>query len=150
MIPEFCYTLYSEHATGLRPSPPLQGCLQVWFEGVRHWSKTWEPVASDRASWRGTVKQGLYSKEVKRSIIQLGKRKDSSTRKEQTEFQPPMTSFTCNIWNKDCHSRIGLHHHSRWCSINQRPHGAYPLSLKVRRLKITIRQLARVHGITKM
>ena len=71
---------------------------------------TWECQAEDRSAWRVAVRQGTTCAEAERNETAAQKR----ARRKQSSQQP--SAFKCPNCGRDCHSRIGLHSHSRWCS----------------------------------
>ena len=73
---------------------------------------TWESQADDRQAWRLAVKQGTAGKESRRIEHAVNKRAKRKQRSEQPQ-QP--SAYTCSRCDRDCHSRIGLHSHSRRC-----------------------------------
>ena len=75
-------------------------------------SNSWESIADDRPSWRQTVKQGAKFAEEALTTPALDKR---SRRKERGKYPQLPTPFSCTKCGRDCHSRVGLHSHSRKC-----------------------------------
>ena len=75
-------------------------------------SNSWESIADDRPSWRQTVKQGAKFAEEALTTAALDKR---SRRKERGKYPQQPTPFSCTRCARDCHSRVGLHSHSRKC-----------------------------------
>ena len=75
-------------------------------------SNSWESIADDRPSWRQTVKQGAKFAEEALTTAALDKR---SRRKERGKYPQQPTPFSCTRCGRDCHSRVGLHSHSRKC-----------------------------------
>ena len=75
-------------------------------------SNSWESIADDRPSWRQTVKQGAKFGEEVLTTAALDKR---SRRKERGKYPQQPTPFSCTKCGRDCHSRVGLHSHSRKC-----------------------------------
>ena len=80
---------------------------------------TWEETASQRATWRSTVREGLNNLEA--SLRQQAEAK-RQMRKTRTMSNTAASEFLCTRCGKDCHSRIGLTSHTRRCSrtLNQR------------------------------
>ena len=109
--------LYGELASGKRPT----GRPQLHFKDVCKRdikvlginTDTWEAVASDRSAWKHTVQDRLAQFEEDSTQRAKEKRRQ---RKEQPPADRGATAFTCAICGRDCHSRIGLHSHSRRCS----------------------------------
>ena len=75
-------------------------------------TKLWEGLAVSRDSWRATVKSGTKQAEQDRNDHQ---RKKRAARKSSTA-EHAVTTHTCRLCGRDCHSRIGLHSHARRCS----------------------------------
>ena len=109
--------LYGELALGKRPI----GRPQLRFKDVCKRdlkvlginTDTWEAVASDRAAWKHTVQDSLAQLEEDNTQRAREKRRQ---RKEQPPTDRPATCFICAVCGRVCHSRIGLHSHSRRCS----------------------------------
>ena len=76
--------------------------------------QTWEALAESRDSWRTAVNSGTVQAESARNEHQRQKRAARKSRTSSTNV--PNTPFACSRCNRDCHSRIGLHSHSRRCS----------------------------------
>ena len=74
---------------------------------------SWEGLAADRTEWRSALKQHLDTGEEKLMAAAADKR---ARRNEGSSSIRPETTHTCDICNKDCHSRIGLYSHKRRCS----------------------------------
>ena len=62
----------------------------------------WEDAVCERASWRGTVKEGIEKADVKRHR-QAEEKRD---RRQNTSTLPSF-SFICVVCSRDCRSRIG-------------------------------------------
>ena len=108
--------LYGELAVGSR----LAGRPRLRFRDVCNRdlkrcnisTSTWENRADDRAAWRLTVRQGTQRAEDERNAALALKR----AKRKNTLRQPQQaTTHTCRTCGRDCHSRIGLHSHTRKC-----------------------------------
>ena len=66
---------------------------------------SWEGLVADRTEWRSALKQHLETGEDKLMAAAADKR---ARRKEGSSSIRPETTHTCDVCNKDCHSRIGL------------------------------------------
>ena len=71
---------------------------------------TWECSADNRKCWRATVREGMKRAELSRNNQLAEKR---ARRKAASDTGS--TSFVCPNCLRDCHSRVGLHSHSRRC-----------------------------------
>ena len=71
---------------------------------------TWERQAEDRSAWRAAVRQGTVRAEAERIETATKKR---ARRKQRAQLA---SVYKCPNCGRDCHSRIGLHSHSRRCS----------------------------------
>ena len=71
---------------------------------------TWERQAEDRSAWRAAVRQGTVRAEAE--LIETATQK-RARRKQRTQ---QASVHKCPNCGRDCHSQIGLHNHSRWCS----------------------------------
>ena len=106
--------LYGELAQGSRPVG--RPCLRyknickrdTKLSGID--VNKWESYADDRAKWRTSVREGVMKAEEKRRVEQEDKRRRSK-QWETSSLSP--TNHRCSGCGKDCHSRIGLHSHSR-------------------------------------
>jgi hypothetical protein len=108
--------LYGEISVGTRPTgrPQLRyvdlckrdlKCCDINL-------RTWETCAADRPTWRQAVRLGVQNTESER----LSSLREKRQRKKDRLLQPRQaSSFTCTFCGRDCHSRIGLHSHSRKC-----------------------------------
>ena len=76
---------------------------------------TWECQASDRPTWRLAVRLGTSRAETGRMEAAIQKRA-----RRKVPLQQPST-FKCLKCGRDCHSRVGLHSHSRRCSWSPLP-----------------------------
>ena len=70
----------------------------------------WEKVAQDRAALRHGVKEGAYRAE---ETIRTHAARKCAARKERATSTREASTYICVNCNRDCHSRIGLHSHSR-------------------------------------
>ena len=113
--------LYGELREGSRPT----GRPQLRFKDVCKRDmkaaeidfNTWESSANNRQLWRATVNEGVRRAEAKRNDQLADKRKRRKSRAASVALP---STFICNNCWRDCHSRVGLHSHSRRC--NQQPH----------------------------
>ena len=109
--------LYGELREGSRPT----GRPQLRFKDVCRRdmkaadidSNSWECSADNRQFWRATVHEGVKRAETTRND-QLANDK-SSRRKARAASVTVSTPFVRNNCSRDCHSRVGLHSHSRRC-----------------------------------
>ena len=107
--------LYSELATGTRtPGRPLlrfkdvcKNDLKMTKIGTEHWQK----YSMDRENWRHLVSTGVSDAESSRIALQ----KDKRDRRKNRQMHP--TLYICSACSRDCHSRIGLHSHTRHCNV---------------------------------
>ena len=110
--------LYGELASGNRSrGRPQLRYKDVCKRGMKALDmdiESWENLASDRVKWRGTLKHLLKSGEDKLMNAAADK---GARRKAQNIANRPETTHICDLCNKDCHSRIGLHSHRRRCSV---------------------------------
>ena len=109
--------LYGELAEGQRSKGrPKLRFKDVVKGDLKHCSidpNSWEGQAGDRSAWRLAVRQGTLWAESERRESAVEKR--SRRKQRQQQLQQP-SSFTCDKCGRDCHSRVGLHSHSRRCS----------------------------------
>ena len=77
--------------------------------------ENWELMVKDRSTWRHLVKEGIRHAENTRNMRQVEKR---NIRKARSTKALPSTMFKCERFDKNCHSKIGLFIHQRYCSIN--------------------------------
>ena len=75
--------------------------------------QSWESLAESRDSWRAAVHCGTKQAEQDRTDHLKEKR---AARKRSCSIDQAATFYTCRLCGKDCHSRIGLHSHTRRCS----------------------------------
>ncbi|XP_053356946.1 extracellular calcium-sensing receptor-like [Clarias gariepinus] len=75
---------------------------------------SWERQANARPAWRLAVRQGTSNAEAERNKNATQKR---SRRKQRLQQLQQPSAFTCTKCGRDCHSRVGLHSHSQWCSL---------------------------------
>lgn len=108
--------LYGELATGSRrrgrPQLRYRDALKRDMKAVGIDTETWENLAADRSQWRGAVTRHLKTGEEK--LTQAATRR--RTRRKLRISNVQQTAYTCSTCGRDCHSRIGLHSHSRRCS----------------------------------
>ena len=108
--------LYGELATGSRhtgrPQLRYRDVVKRDMKAVGIDTETWENLAADRSQWRGAVTKHLKTGEGK--LTQAATERRARRKLCVSSVQQP--AYTCNTCNKDCHSRIGLHSHSRRCS----------------------------------
>ena len=108
--------LYGELATGSRrtgrPQLRYRDVVKRDMEAVDIDIETWENLAADRSQWRGAVTKHLKTGEDKLTQAALERR----VRRKLCVSSVQQPACTCNTCNKDCHSRTGLHSHSRRCS----------------------------------
>ena len=79
-------------------------------------TSTWEDIAKHWDTWRQSVKVGASKAEANARVQATSKR---AARKERAVSAREITIYICAIYNKDCHSRIGLHSHARSCPYPQ-------------------------------
>ena len=108
--------LYGELATGSRrtgrPQLRYRDVVKRDMKAVDIDTETWENLAADRSQWRGAVTKHLKTGEDKLTQAATERR----VRRKFCVSSVQQPAYTCNTCNKDCHSRIGLHSHSRRCS----------------------------------
>ena len=108
--------LYGELATGSRrtgrPQLRYRDVVKRDMKAVDIDTETWENLAADRSQWRGAVTKHLKTGEDKLTQAATERR----VRRKLCVSSVQQSAYTCNTCNKDCHSRIGLHSHSRRCS----------------------------------
>ena len=80
--------------------------------GIDH--DSWETEATDRDSWRQTVKGGTQSADRQRHQQRAEKR--ARHREAASASLDRQTQFVCSKCRRDCHSRIGLYSHNRTCN----------------------------------
>ena len=107
--------LYGQLSTGVRkvgrPALRFMDACKRDLKACEIDPNNWEVARSNRARWRRTVKDGIEKADVKRNPKteeKRARRKNSSTL--------PSSNFICAVCSRDCHSRIGLHSHTRRCS----------------------------------
>ena len=71
---------------------------------------TWECSADNRKCWRAAVREGMKRAELSRNNKLAEKRA-----RRKAASHTGSTSFVCPNCLRDCHSRVGLHSHSRRC-----------------------------------
>ena len=80
---------------------------------------SWEQIADDRSAWRIAVQKGDGTGEDKQNRLLEDKRQLRKERQKSLDSNQPST-FRCTTCDRDCHSRIGLVSHSRYCSKQNR------------------------------
>jgi hypothetical protein len=73
---------------------------------------SWERLADDRPAWRLAIREGARDAEEAHLVTATLRRKK---RKEQRLIPQQSSIHTCTKCGRDCHSRNGLHSHSRRC-----------------------------------
>ena len=108
--------LYGEMETGSRATGrPLLRYSDVCRRDLRETAidqDLWEEVAAVRGAWRQAVYGGLATLEEKRAEAETTRRQKK--RNKASSIQLPSSSI-CERRQRDCHSRIGLHSHSKRC-----------------------------------
>ena len=74
-------------------------------------------IAKHRDTWRQSVKAGVSKAEANARVQDTCKR---AARRERAASARDSTRHVCATCNRDCHSRIGLHSHTRSCPNPQR------------------------------
>ena len=111
--------LYGELAGGARPRgrPALRfkdTCKRdLRSAGIN--TETWESLAGDRGAWRAAAHGGVVLAETERTERAEQRR----AKRQASSTALAATPHVCPSCSRDCHSRIGLHSHSRKC--NPRP-----------------------------
>ena len=110
--------LYGELATGSRsqgrPYLRFRDVCKRDLKAVGIDTNAWEDLAVNRTTWRNKVSEGLRTAERDRQQAAIEKRRRrKNSRPEETA---PDSPFCCDSCGRNCHSRIGLHSHSRRCS----------------------------------
>ena len=80
-------------------------------------TSAWEDIAKHRDTWWQSVKTGVSKAKANARVQATCKR---AARKECAASARVSTRHVCATCNRDCHSRIGLHSHTRSCPIPQR------------------------------
>ena len=111
--------LYGQLATGTRrsgrPTLRFRDVCKRDMKACQIDPDSWETAAEDRDSWRQEVQRGVRQAEEERSQQAAGKR---ARRKQRAASASAQSScYVCTNCNRDCHSRIGLHSHTRRCSL---------------------------------
>ena len=75
-------------------------------------TRAWEDFAKHQDTWRKSVKAGVWKAEANTKVQATCKR---AARKECAASVRDSTRHVCATCNRDCHSRIGLHSHTRSC-----------------------------------
>ena len=113
--------LYGELRDGAcrvgRPQLQFKDDCKRDMKGAQINADTWEALAKDRDTWRHKVKEGVHSAE-QTARNQMAS-KGAARKKHAASARTPST-FVCPECNKDCHSRIALHSHSRCCALPPR------------------------------
>ena len=114
--------MYGELATGTRPTGrPTLRYKDVCKRDLKTCSISpgnLESATADRTLWRSTVKAGVKQAELKRESQWEVKRTRRRQRLQSAPIPPtPTNDFTCAKCQRVCGSRIGLHSHSRRCSL---------------------------------
>ena len=108
--------LYGELADGDRPrGRPQLRYKDVCKRDMKALSiniDTWETLSSERSVWKHTVHTGLSDYETS---LQGKLEEKRRTRNEARMRDKSPSTFMCTHCQKDCHSRIGLHSHTRRC-----------------------------------
>ena len=109
--------LYSELASGKRntgrPQLRFKDVCKRDMKALDIATESWEDLAADRTRWRSSLSSHLKSGEEKLMSVAADKR---ARRKARDNTTRPDTTFTCDVCDKDCHSRIGLYSHRRRCT----------------------------------
>ena len=87
------------------------------MKGAQINADTWEALAKDRDTWHHKAKEGVHCAEQTARNQMASK---GAARKERAASAHTPSTFVCPECNKDCHSRIGLHSHSRRCALPPR------------------------------
>ena len=110
--------LYGELALGKRktgrPCLRFKDVCQRDMKAARIRTSDWECKAEDRSTWRTVVKESVIVAEERR----MKEATDRRVRRKAKTFGS--TELVCKNYGEDCHSRIGLHSHSRKCNQTQR------------------------------
>ena len=114
--------MYGELATGTRPTGrPTLRYKDVCKRDLKTCNISpgnLESATADRTLWRSTVKAGVKQAELKRESQWEVKRTRRRQRLQSAPIPPtPTNDFTCAKCQRVCGSRIGLHSHSRRCSL---------------------------------
>lgn len=113
--------LYGELRDGARrvgrPQLRFKDVCKRDMKGAQINADTWEALAKDRDTWHHKVKEGVHSAEQTARNQMASK---GAARKERAASARTPSTFVCPECNKDCHSRIGLHSHSRRCALPPR------------------------------
>ena len=72
----------------------------------------WEDIANHRDTWRQSVKAVVSKAEANARVQATCK---GAARKERAVSARDSAGHVCTTCNRDCHSRIGLHSHTRSC-----------------------------------
>ena len=113
--------LYGELRDGARrvgrPQLRFKDVCKRDMKGAQINADTWEALAKDRDTWHHKVKEGVHSAEQTARNQMASK---GAARKERAASARTPSTFVCPECNKDCHSRIELHSHSRRCALPPR------------------------------
>ncbi|XP_069789966.1 uncharacterized protein [Narcine bancroftii] len=108
--------LYGELSTGHHdrgaPKKRYKDCLKKSLGACHIDHRQWADIASNRASWRLTVRWAATSFEEDRRAHLTDKRQ----RRKNPTSNPNQPIFPCNHCNRACLSHIGLVSHQRACS----------------------------------
>ena len=108
--------LYGELREGVRRvGRPLLRYKEVIKRDLRSAlidTSAWEDIANHRDTWRQSVKVGVSKAEANARVQARYKR---AARKKRADSARVSTRHVCATCNRDCHSRIGLHSHTRSC-----------------------------------
>lgn len=111
--------LYGELAEGARsrgrPSLRYKDTCKRDLKAASIDIDSWESLAEDRGAWRSAIHSGIKQAETVRIETQKQKR----AQRKSSSADPPASAFICPSCSRDCHSRIGLHSHSRRCRNRQ-------------------------------
>ena len=109
--------LYGELAAGQRPvdRPALRfkDVCKCDLKCTGLDTDSWEALAVDRSCWRHAVSNGIQRGERVRTL-QLVEREQRKARQKNVEVNP-QSEFVCNHCGRNCHARIGLLSHSKYC-----------------------------------
>ncbi|XP_047740100.1 uncharacterized protein LOC125179048 [Hyalella azteca] len=112
--------LYGELVEGRRktgrPKLRLKDICMRDLKRCRIDPSSWQTQAADRQGWRRAVGQAVSCAEVERRD---GDSQRRFRRKQRATQQRQPSAFTCDGCGLACHSRIGLHSHSRRCRRDQ-------------------------------
>ena len=111
--------LYGELRDGARrvgrPQFGFKDVCKRDMKGAQINADTWEALAKDKDTWRHKVKVHSAEQTARNQMASKG-----AARKERATSARTPSTFVCPECNKDSHSRIGLHSHSRRCALPPR------------------------------